>query len=982
MSCADKFPVRSSSLSSSSSKFVANTFTKPLLGPLNPRCVCPPLTCFRLKTPPLPTKVYSFTNQKKKNTNYESALDSALETLESSNDVDDALDSFYEYLSARDITVILREQRNWKRVVTVFKWFTSHEDYVHNVIHYNVVLRALVRGQQWDQLRLCWIQMANNDVLPTSHTYGMLIDCYGKAGLAKEALLWIKHMRMRGFFPNEVIMCSVVTVLKDVREFDRADRFYKNWCRGNVDLDDLDFDSSTLNTKGSNSSLPLSFKQFLSTELFKTGGGIRDSNYMMSLDMDIEPQKPQLSITYNALIDLYGKAERLKDAGDVFADMMKSGVAVNISTFNTMIFISGTHGNLVEAEALLVKMEERGISPDTRTYNIFLSLYANVGNMDAALFYYRRIREAGLFPDVVTYRALLGMLCAENMVQAVESVIDDMEKSSGSVDEHSLPGIVKMYINKGDLDKANDLLQKFQMNREPSSLICAAIIDVFGENGFWAEAETMFYRPRHMARQARDILEFNAMIKAYGKAELYDNAVFLFEEMKNQGICFIPSTYNSLIQMLSGADLVDQARDLTVEMQEMGFKPHCQTFSAVIASYIRLGQLSDAIDVYKEMLETGVKPNEVVYGSLINGFAEHGTLDEALHYFNLMKESGFSANLIVLSTLLKSYTKDGDLEGINSIYQQMQNMEGGLDIVAWNSMITTFAELGLVSQARRTFENLKKAGLANSTSYEITMVLYKDIGMFKEAIKLAEDMKMSGLLRECHSYNKVMLCYATDSQFQECGKLLHEMVSKKILPNKETLHVLFTILKKGRFPKEAVEQLESCFKKGEPYALQATYASLYSLLGMHAFALESVQTFIESEHEYPESAAAYNVAICVYVSAGYVAKALNIHMKMRDKHVKPDIVTHIFLVGCYGKAGMVEGVKKIHSLLEYGEVERSVSLYRAIKVAYRLCHRYVRMRFKFDSEEDSEAESEYFDAESEYFDAESGSETEYYSYSD
>ncbi|KAL5102117.1 hypothetical protein RYX36_006444 [Vicia faba] len=981
MSCADKFPVSSSSLSSSCSKFVTNTKTKPLSShfpPLNPRWVCPPITCFRSKTPPLQTKVASFTNHKKKNKSYDNVSTSILKSLELSNDVEDTLDSFDGNISPREITVILQKQRNWESVVRVFKWFKSQQGYVHNVIHYNVVLRILGRAQQWDQLRLCWIEMANNHVLPQNNTYSILVDCYGKAGLAKEALLWIKHMRMRGFFPDEVTMSTVIKVLKDVREFDRADRFYKNWRGGKVDLDDLHFDPLTLNTNRSRSSVPLSFKQFISTELFKTGGGIRDSDAKSSLDMESAPPKPRLSTTYNTLIDMYGKAGRLKDAADVFADMMKSGVALDTCTFNTMIFITGSRGNLVEAELLLVKMEEKAVSPNTRTYNILLSLYAGAGNVDAALSYYRRIREAGLFPDAVTYRALLGVICAENMVQAVESVIDDMEKSSVSV-EHSLPAIVKMYISEGDLDKANDLLQKFQMTREPSSVICAAIIDAFGESGFLAEAETMFYRPRHMARQARDILEFNVMIKAYGKAKLYDKAVFLFEEMKNQGICSTDATYNSLIQMLSGADLVDQARDLIIEMQEMGFKPGCQTFSAVIGSYTRLGQLSDAVDVYEEMLKTSVKPNVVVYGSLINGFAEHGSLDEALHYFDLMKESGFSANLIVLSALLKSYGKAGDLEGVKSIYEQMQNMEGGLDIVACNSMITTFATLGVVSEARHTFENLKKAGRANSVSYEIMMYLYKDIGLFEEAIKIAEEMKMSGLLRECYSYNKVMTCYSVNRQFHECGKLLCEMVSKKVLPNAETLFVLFSILKKGLFPIEAVEQLESCLEEGKPFALQATYASLYSLLGMHALALEFLQTFIESELE---SAAAYNVAIYVYASAGDVVKALNIHMKMRDKHVEPDIVTQIFLVACYGKARMVEGVKKIHSLLEYGEVERSESLFKAIKYAYKLCNRRVDMGFTLDSEEYSEAESEYSEAESEYSEYDNGSETEYDSNSD
>ncbi|XP_045811345.1 pentatricopeptide repeat-containing protein At1g73710-like [Trifolium pratense] len=462
MSCADKFSVSSSSSLSSSSKFVSTIFTKPHLGhfpPLNPRWIFPPLTCFRSKTQPLPTKLSSFTNNNKMN-KYD--LNFILKSLELSNDVEQTLDSlFYDYehiiISSSKITVILREQRNWERVVRVFKWFKSQEGYFHNVIHYNVVLRALGRAHKWGLLRLCWIDMAKNNVLPKNTTYSMLVDCYGKARRTKEALLWIKHMRMRGLFIDEITMSTVVKVLKDVGEFDRADRFYKNWCSGKVDLDDLDFDSDSRS-----SLVPIGFKP---GELFKIGGGIRDSNSMLSMYIEnAGPQKPRNTTTYNTLIDLYGKAGRLKDAAEVFDDMMKSGVAVDIFTFNTMIFISGGRGNLLEVESLLVKMEEKGISPDTGTYNILLSLYANAGNIDAALSCYRMIREDGLFPDAVTYRALLGVLCTENMVQAVEAVIDDMEKSSVSVDEHSLHNIVKMYVNEGDLDKVNDLLQKFMTN--------------------------------------------------------------------------------------------------------------------------------------------------------------------------------------------------------------------------------------------------------------------------------------------------------------------------------------------------------------------------------------------------------------------------------------------------------------------------------------------------------------------------------------
>ncbi|KAL2536785.1 Pentatricopeptide repeat-containing protein [Forsythia ovata] len=159
---------------------------------------------------------------------YGGILPSILRSLVAENNVEKTLNLYYCKLTPK-------EQNSWEEVLRIFEWFKSQKEYAPNVIHYNVVLRALGRAQKWDELRLCWIEMAKNGVLRTNNTYGMLVDVYGKAGLVKESLLWIKHMKLRGIFPDEVTMNTVVRVLKDAGEYNRADRFYKDWCNGRVE---------------------------------------------------------------------------------------------------------------------------------------------------------------------------------------------------------------------------------------------------------------------------------------------------------------------------------------------------------------------------------------------------------------------------------------------------------------------------------------------------------------------------------------------------------------------------------------------------------------------------------------------------------------------------------------------------------------------------------------------------------------------------
>ncbi|KAF5175866.1 Pentatricopeptide repeat-containing protein [Thalictrum thalictroides] len=902
--------------------------------------------------------------KKKRYGGYGGSLPSILQALDNEDDeIDKTMESWVGKLSPKEQTVILKEQRDWVRLLQVFRWMKLQNDYVANVIHYNVVLRVLGRAQKWDELRLCWIEMAKDGVFPSNNTYGMLVDVYAKAGLVKEALLWIKHMKQRNVFPDEVTMNTVVRVLKDVGEFEKGDKFFKNWCQGKIELDCLDLDS--INDFQLGLVDPFSPKHFLSTELFKAGGRMPPSKLLSPMDEESSVRKPRLTATYNTLIDLYGKAGRLKDASNAFAEMLKSGVAPDTVTFNTMIYTCGTHGLLSEAEFLLTRMEEKGVCPDTKTYNIFLSLYADQGNIDASLKCYKKIREVGLLPDTVTHRAVLRILCERKMVTEVESVIEEMNKSNVRIDEHSLPAIIRMYVDVGLLDQAKSLFESRHLEGRISSKTYAAIIDVYADKGLWTEAEAVFFRKMNSLVHKKDVVEFNVMIKAYGKSKLYDRAISLFKNMRSNGTWPEECTYNSLVQMLGNGGLVDLARDFLAEMQETGFKPQCSTFSAVITGCIRLGQISDAVDVYREMTKAGVQPNEVVYGSLINGFAEAGMVEEALEYFHAMEEVGIHANQIVLTSLIKAYSKVGCLEGAQKLYGRMMNMQGGPDIVASNSMITLYADHGIVGEANLIFDKLKENGQADGVSYATMMHLYKNMGMIDKAIDISQEMQESNLLRDCASFNAVLTSYATNGQLRECGELLQQMIKRKILPDAGTFKVMLTVLKKGGAPTEAVNQIESSYREGKRFAREALVTFVFTIVGLHTFALECCKAFMKSETSLDSYA--FNIAIYAYGCSGKVDEALTIFMRMQDEGLEPDLVTYINLVVCYGRAGIVEGIKRIYNQVMYGEIEPNESLFTAVINAYKDANRNdlaelvsQEMKFAIDTEDlpDSEAEGD------------------------
>ncbi|KAL2502410.1 Pentatricopeptide repeat-containing protein [Forsythia ovata] len=106
---------------------------------------------------------------------YGGILPSILRSLAAENNVEKTLDLYYCKLTPK-------EQNSWEEVLRIFEWFKSQKEYAPNVIHYNVVLRALGRAQKWDELRLCWIEMAKMESCAQITRMGCLLMCMGKQG--------------------------------------------------------------------------------------------------------------------------------------------------------------------------------------------------------------------------------------------------------------------------------------------------------------------------------------------------------------------------------------------------------------------------------------------------------------------------------------------------------------------------------------------------------------------------------------------------------------------------------------------------------------------------------------------------------------------------------------------------------------------------------------------------------------------------------
>ncbi|EPS57952.1 hypothetical protein M569_16864, partial [Genlisea aurea] len=124
-------------------------------------------------------------------------------------------------------------------------------------------------------------------------------------------------------------------------------------------------------------------------------------------DMEVQGVKPN-TITYNTLLDAYGKARRFPEMESLLMQMLrKRGCEPDVWTMNSTLRAFGGSGQLETMERCYEKFQRAGIEPTVKSFNILLDAYAKAGSygkMGAVIAYMQRYRFSW---TLVTYNVVI-----------------------------------------------------------------------------------------------------------------------------------------------------------------------------------------------------------------------------------------------------------------------------------------------------------------------------------------------------------------------------------------------------------------------------------------------------------------------------------------------------------------------------------------------------------------------------------------------
>ncbi|CAN6443741.1 unnamed protein product [Victoria cruziana] len=485
----------------------------------------------------------------------------------------------------------------------------------------------------------------------------------------------------------------------------------------------------------------------------------------------------------------------------VHARVLTSGLESDRFLNNNLMNMYAKCGLVSDARKLFDKIPQR----DLVSWNTILAGYADdVSGADDGLLVFRLMRRSAVLPSRLTFAPVLKICGREGLVRIAAHVHADAIKLGFVSDVFVGGALVNIYV-------------KFCSIRD-ARLLFDQLCD-------------------------RDAVLWNIMLDGYARAGCPEEASALFLEFYRSGlkpneisVCHLLSAASSFdsvdrrkIQQIHGYVLksgVDSCRTVRAMLDDVyvkfGSEPWlcCDDYGVVcwnkiMSGFLKSGKTASVLRCFVEMKRSGVDPDFITFLAVLGSVASENALVEGKQVHCLIVKTGIIGCLTVSNSLINMYSKTGCLSDARRIFCGMKE----LDLISWNSMISTCIQNGFDEDSMHLFVDMQRHGVIpdrytlnavlrasttlslnlgkqahvhavkhGSACYDVFVLttlldLYCKHGLMKDAMLLFDRMVNSDIA----VWNALLSGYVLNKEGNEALKLLNHMQNTGIRANQFTL---------------------------------------------------------------------------------------------------------------------------------------------------------------------------------------------------
>ncbi|KAK3021643.1 hypothetical protein RJ639_046367 [Escallonia herrerae] len=232
-------------------------------------------------------------------------------------------------------------------------------------------------------------------------------------------------------------------------------------------------------------------------------------------DMESQGIKPN-TITYNTLIDAYGKAKRFTEMESSLLEMLrKRECEPDVWTMNSTLRAFGSSGQIETMEKCYEKFQSAGIQPSIKTFNILLDSYGKAGNyekMGAVMEYMQKYHFSW---TLVTYNVVIDAFGRAGDLKQMEFLFRLMQSERIKPNCVTLCSLVRAYGQAGKVEKIGGVLRYIENSDVTlDTVFFNCVVDAYGMMGCFAEMKGVLEMMERKGCKP-DKITYRTMSKAY-----------------------------------------------------------------------------------------------------------------------------------------------------------------------------------------------------------------------------------------------------------------------------------------------------------------------------------------------------------------------------------------------------------------------------------------------------------------------------------
>lgn len=167
------------------------------------------------------------------------------------------------------------------------------------------------------------------------------------------------------------------------------------------------------------------------------------------------------TVTFNVLLDVYGKAKLFKKAKNIFLLAKRHGL-VDVISYNTIIAAYGQNKDFTNMSSAVRNMQFDGFSVSLEAYNSMLDAYGKDHRMENFRNVLKIMKESSCTSDHYTYNIMINIYGEKGWINEVTEALTELKESGLGPDLCSYNTLIKAYGIAGMVEEAVGLVKEMR----------------------------------------------------------------------------------------------------------------------------------------------------------------------------------------------------------------------------------------------------------------------------------------------------------------------------------------------------------------------------------------------------------------------------------------------------------------------------------------------------------------------------------------